>query len=310
MSNDANQIEIEDEEKEVVYTEAEQLLLNRGLPKWPHLIIIGKPVTKDQAFEIILRTDGFLSDTSKFPGGNNRDFNRIYQRDSGIAELMPPENFDSGWFYTYMAQQALREKIKFVSFSYIRNDWAASSYIGGPHGFCSPDGEIYHNCNVGKWPSIEEVYEDLKKMVATWPFLTFKASLYDCEECENTPEKQMVASFVAENGVVTITGEDFDLRNQERPGIGIEKAVMEIHNGMHREQGLPWRWIMEYAEIIKSHIPAAKATADDWYNERMESEAQWAREVAEKKARNLAIMARLKTRVSKSRSRNRKAKAK
>ena len=34
-------------------------LFNKGLPKWPAIVVKGKPVTEDQAKEIIIRTDSF-----------------------------------------------------------------------------------------------------------------------------------------------------------------------------------------------------------------------------------------------------------
>lgn len=36
-------------------------LLDRGLPKWPQMLVTGASVTKEQALEIIRRTDSFFS---------------------------------------------------------------------------------------------------------------------------------------------------------------------------------------------------------------------------------------------------------
>lgn len=49
-----------------------------SLPKWPQMIVTGKPVTIDQAKEIIFRTDSFLTSSDEFAGGNNREFNEWY----------------------------------------------------------------------------------------------------------------------------------------------------------------------------------------------------------------------------------------
>lgn len=315
MSNDAVCVEAEVEDNEPVYTDAENELLWRGLPKWPHLIIRGKPVTEEQAFDIIFRTDSFLTDSCAWSGGNNRAFKKIYHRDSGIAEIKAAkEEYEDAWLFDMFATRHLKEQIGFVSLQYIRNDWASTSYVGGPHGFCSPSGEIYHSCNVGKWPSAAEVFEDLKKIVKTWPFIEFQASLYSHEECEDVEEKGMVVSFVAENGVVRVTGEDFGLLDAPRPGtLSFGAAIAEISAGFDREQGLPWRWVMEYAKKVKAHIPGAIAIGHEWaegHIQHMAENAAWSLKYKRKQRAKLnrVLTLRKMSKSVKSRSQNRKAK--
>ena len=47
-----------------------EILLDRGLPKWPQMLVTGASVTKEQALEIIRRTDSFFS----YPHGNDHAF--------------------------------------------------------------------------------------------------------------------------------------------------------------------------------------------------------------------------------------------
>ncbi len=54
--------------------------LNIALPKWPQMIVTGKPVTIHQAKDIILRTDSFLTDSYEHAGGNNQEFNDWYRK--------------------------------------------------------------------------------------------------------------------------------------------------------------------------------------------------------------------------------------
>lgn len=301
MSSDAN-MEHELDLSEPTYTEEENKILFKGLPKWPHLIIIGKPVTRDQAFDIIFRTDGFLTDTCKHAGGNNHAFNAIYHRDSGIAQVAKEkEQYNDAWLFDMQVTEALREKIKFVRRKYIRNDWTSSPMVGGPHGFCSPEGEIYHDCNVGKWPCGSEVFEDLKTIVKEWPFLEFKASLYSHEDCECHPteHKGVVMSFVAENGVVRVTEEDFDLLNAPRPGArDMREAIRMISAGCESEQGLPWRWMMEYAKKVKALLPSCTADAHEWATEHEQRRKEWkeyeARVALASLAKRLYMHSRLK----------------
>jgi hypothetical protein len=314
MSNEAVDTELEIEDDEPKYTEEENQLLWRGLPKWPHLIIHGKPVTRDQAFEIIFRTDSFLTDSHEYAGGNNRAFNKIYQRDSGLSQISAAKaEYEDAWLFDMYANQHLREKINFVERRYIRNDWASTSYVGGPHGFCSPSGEIFHNCNVGKWPSAADVFEDMKAIVKAWPFIEFKASLYSHEECEDVPDKKAVVSFVAENGVVRVTGEDFGLIDLPHPAHNLMDAITEISVGFDREQGLPWRWVADYAKKVKELIPGAVAVAREYAEEhkvRMAENKAWTLNYKRKQRAKLnRVMALRKMSKSvKSRSQNRKAK--
>ena len=50
-------------------------LKNMRLPKWPHMVVWGTPVTQEQAKDIIFRTDAFLTHMSSYAGGNNHAWN-------------------------------------------------------------------------------------------------------------------------------------------------------------------------------------------------------------------------------------------
>ena len=53
-----------------------------GLPKWPALLVVGKPVTREQAMEIILRTDDL------YFSSNDRPFNRLLNEYFYDIEIM------------------------------------------------------------------------------------------------------------------------------------------------------------------------------------------------------------------------------
>jgi hypothetical protein len=59
--------------------------LNIDLPKWPQLLIVGDPVTIEQAKDIIFRMDPFLTDTYHLSGGNDRIFNQQYRTQAGLS---------------------------------------------------------------------------------------------------------------------------------------------------------------------------------------------------------------------------------
>lgn len=226
------------------------------LPKWPQLMIVGDPVSEDQAKEIIFRTETFLTDASEYAGGNNKGFNASYLRESGMDVLKGLCPGD--WMYSHTVMQHVRARIGFVSLDYVHNTWASSSYIFGPYGFCSPDGDIYYNHNLGKYPGVQEVYNDFVRIAQAFPFLKFKASLYSGEHCEENTH--CVVSFIVQSGEVQITDEDFNLRQFNQPH-DFALAVQKMQDS-DREQGLPYKWIMEFQRRVKALVPEAINAVD------------------------------------------------
>lgn len=167
-----------------------------SLPKWPGMLVLGDNVTLDQAAEIIIRTNYFPFCT------NNHTFNRMYTRmlfgiDKVYYDLTSEDN------------SVIEEKCKeygILPIYYLCNAQILSSWVGGPHGWCKWDGQIKTSCyNIGKWPSIETVYEEWKLIAQTFPFLKLKCQLLNGEICEHD-EKELkpLVEYIVENGDVTI----------------------------------------------------------------------------------------------------------
>lgn len=232
---------------------------SRGLPKWPQLLITGKPVTATQAKDIIFRTDSFMS--AYHYGGNNHEWNEWVNAVLGRAELEQIEkaDFNRAW----QIKDKLNVELKFVSTEYIRNDWMSSSYIYGPHGWCSPDGIISHVDNVGKWPGVEEVYKDLVEIAKAFPYLVMTATLFDQEHCEDEIEKNPVITFIIRKGKVKLTDEHtehhFDVPTPDRS----DASMLRRFTTPSSEQGVPDNWIMdwedEYSSAVKRAIAAQEA---------------------------------------------------
>lgn len=150
-----------------------------GLPKWPQCIISGKSVTKEQALEIIRRTDSFFSGCE----GNNHTFN-----DEARSICKIPNIRDEKYGYNFKAY--FKDKDDFnkiwglVETQYLLNHWISSSYIYGVNGFCHPDGTIEYHHNIGKYPSVRDIYDDLKLLGQAFPFLDMHCTLMNAEECE------------------------------------------------------------------------------------------------------------------------------
>lgn len=227
-------------------------LIGKGLPKWPQLMIVGDPVSHEQAKDIIFRTDSALYDPKYH--GNDKQFEKRFYDTSGLTKLTEhctSQDGDINFIKWYDILDKVEEELQYIELNYVRSSYAYSAYIGGPVGFCSPSGRIFFQENVGKWPSVEEVYQDFVNIAKAFPYLKFKATLYDNEACEDY--KSPVVSFVINDGYVIITNQDFDLLNWDNhPPIDDDKAFSRLlRNG---ELGLPRDWYIEQAQRIRSII--------------------------------------------------------
>jgi hypothetical protein len=181
-----------------------------GLPKWPQLLISGAQVTEEQAMEVIRRNDRFFE--SVYGGGNNREFEvRIRE-----VVAMPGEPEDK-WDLDHEERMQIMDKVwadfedwseawRPLKTSYIHTDWLASAYVGGPNGWMHPDGTISHTKNVGKWPGVGEVRNDLKMIAKAFPFIEMDAMLMSGEEFEDS--KEPLVGFKVKAGKVTVVTPD------------------------------------------------------------------------------------------------------
>lgn len=144
------------------------------IPKWPQCVINGEKITVPQALEIIRRTDTFFSGLD----GNNREFNK---KARAICRMPEFEYFENYNIYD-KAKEAFKEKWGVISTNYIDNNWISCGWIGGYHGWCHPDGTIAYCNNIGKWPEVEEVYNDLCTLGENFIFLNLTCTLMNGEE--------------------------------------------------------------------------------------------------------------------------------
>jgi hypothetical protein len=149
-------------------------LMNVELPKWPQMLVKGSCINPDQAFDIILRTDEFLTSTYKYSGGNNHEFNQWYRDISNL------------WMYEddVDVQRELRAKLGFIYTEYVCNEWASCSFIYGGHGWCNSYGHIYYEDNIGKWPKVSEVVNEWTLIAKAFPYLNVVISLMSGERSE------------------------------------------------------------------------------------------------------------------------------
>lgn len=144
------------------------------IPKWPQCVINGDKITVTQALEIIRRTDTFFIGCD----GNNSEFNK---KARDICKMPEMENFENYNKY-FKAVEKFNQQWGIVSTNYIENSWISCAWCGGYHGWCHPNGTIAFCNNIGKWPEVEEVYNDLCTLGENFRFLNLTCTLMNGEE--------------------------------------------------------------------------------------------------------------------------------
>ena len=186
-----------------------------GLPKWPALAVVGKPVTRDQAMEILIRTD------SLWLSSNDHQFDRLLNqylfdiempsdsygaKDAAVREKLGLADEPGTWQKVYEYMDRKKAELGHLSLSYLHNARIVSSWIGGPHGWCDWEGNIgSRNYNIGKWPGVKEVYEDWKNIAEAFPFLDLKCQLMGHEAGPDDGAENPVIEFTVKNGKVKMS---------------------------------------------------------------------------------------------------------
>ena len=167
------------------------------LIKWPQCVIVGKPVTIEQAKDILVRTDMFF----KGFGGNAVSYNQDIWKEIGIEYSYDIKD----WVAYYKQKNAFWKKHKIIELEYLDNGYISNCYVGGCHGWCHPNGTIHFRENIGKWPEWNEIYKECKAIAKAFPYLDMQVYLFnqehDCEDMYDYP-KQCVGGFKIKNGKV------------------------------------------------------------------------------------------------------------
>lgn len=146
------------------------------------VIIKGSSVTKEQATDIILRTDKcFYGDVS------------LRQIDSYMEELIPLIELLP--FSLENKKEWEKEWGLVNGISIFRNDWVCTTENKG-NGWCSPDGTLFYNQEVSG--NVIQIEKELTILAAAFPFLELSCIIYEnCSEIYSFCE-----TIYMENGTI------------------------------------------------------------------------------------------------------------
>lgn len=181
-----------------------------GLPKWPGHLVVGKAITPLQASELLIRTDHFDFSTNDYAWDDGCRV--IVGAPIHDAEEPKRENGTPDWPKMHEEELDRRDKLQILPVRYLNNDRIGSCYVGGPNGWCDWEGRIFCNGqNVGKWPSVEEVFNEWVMIAEAFPFLDLEAQLLNDETCSDYTKLRALVTFTVKDGKVTVSAEPRDL---------------------------------------------------------------------------------------------------
>lgn len=237
----------------------ETRLLEIVLPKWPQMLVTGKSVTVEQAKDIIFRTDTFFTDASVHSGGNCRAFNAEYRNKAGLTALQVFRNNPGGHSWVdvdWDRRDYLCRRLGVVRTRYVRNEWGSCSFVGGPHGWCHPDGTIAFTNNVGKWPSVVELLDDWADIAQAFPYLDLHVSLMSGES--SMRDTVPLVNIRVVNGQATVESPDLTVHSEQvlaDPDTELEQAKwIALIRDSSNELGLAEDWYDEFAARVRCHI--------------------------------------------------------
>lgn len=215
------------------------------LPKWPQMVVRGTPVTVEQAKEIIRRTDHSFT---SYLSGNDHDTNRAIAKKIGMPEgaFYDPITFRLNCDWS--ALEAFRIAWGAILTEYVTNDWVACTFVGGPHGWCHPDGTIFYRDNVGTHPSVDDLAGDWATILSEFPFLDLTATMMSGESCEE--EAEPVCAITVREGRVVVGPPQNDFQRPARRDAA--EYARRVLAG--RECAIPMAWIDEWAAQYRAKL--------------------------------------------------------
>ncbi len=233
--------------------------LNISLPKWPALVVRGTPVTKEQAKEILIRTD-----TLDFSTNDHSFARQLFEFTYGVKakkemyhislyNFFEDDNNKVEWEVVEALRRKTHESLKVLNLDYLANHRIVSAWVGGPHGWCDWDGYIgCNNYNIGKYPTMEEVFNEWYQIAEAFPFLELDCQLLSGETCTEFREQKPLVNFHIEEGQVQVgvplqhSGNILDY-----PRFDINAAINAIAAGTaYRERGCTFEQYVEAHDYV------------------------------------------------------------
>lgn len=222
------------------------------LPKYCQMRVSGKKISIEQAKMIIFRTDPFFFNADEYYS-NFSEFCEAYRKYSGIDKLVPGIEEET----ETLKLNAIQEAFGVKDFWFIYNDFGASDYAFGPHGWCYPDGTIFFKENIGPFPEAEDIVETWTNLAKAFPFLELNVTVMDSEK---DTDIRPLFNIAVKDGCAKIEDPDLSVHGDTDFDKDDEEIAF-ISNKSHKieemrwtEIGLPLDWYIYFADKIYACI--------------------------------------------------------
>lgn len=214
-----------------------------SLPKWPAFTVVGDRVTSAQAAEICIKTDSFV------PNFKYASNDRSFERELNALFGVPYDNEENAR-ETWKRHDELRDRLGVLNLGYLNNARIVSSFIGGPHGWCDWDGNIFCNSfNIGKWPDVEDVATDWATIAAAFPFLTLRSQVFSGETSES--DSQPVVEFSVSDGRVIVQSPT----TADHVNNSVTENIINMFSNPNRERGITIKMLERKLKDVYGEIP-------------------------------------------------------
>lgn len=161
------------------------------MSKWPRLLVVGHPVTQEQADEILVRTNDWAVPIQS---------PELRAEVCEIVGIELTQSTNHTYPYDFESVRRFQSEVNALELLHLNNSRVASLWVGGPHGWCDWDGTIgTANYNVGKWPTPNEITRDLMVIGETFSYLNMTLQLVGQEGSD----VKHVSQWKLVNGEVT-----------------------------------------------------------------------------------------------------------
>jgi len=234
-------------------------LFDLHLPKWPAMVVKGKKITEEQACQVIIRTSSldFCSNDKPF----EKDLHEVLY---GVRATWIDLAENIAYTYKITEDEAYdfiykkKKEYGILPISFLTNNRILSSSITGPYGWCNWDGSIYsNNYNIGKYPSVEDVYNDWVIIAEAFPFLELKCHLFDKEVSE--VDSHPVIEYSVKGGKVKIYKPKSILGYPELDIYKTMFNLIQLSISTYRERGCTIEQFKKALEVTKKSLKSKKS---------------------------------------------------
>lgn len=211
-------------------------VLDVGLPKWAGcLVTCHSTPTKEQLLEMCTRLDDFTSDPAfysrdyYYSQSNNTNWDRWASEAMGMFEVgsiierfieaaktkFPDGKAEIGDIHFWAMQNLWKKHFSGrIVTDGLRCETLSTSYVGGIDGWLRHDGLHTQWKNVGKYVSVEDVYNDLVSISTEYNDLEIRITLHDQEYCND--ETSPAAAMYCKDGIVHLVDVNSSDYNREK----------------------------------------------------------------------------------------------